>query len=144
MSNITETKILEILDKTHDGILTINILRKNNIRFSDEICDMIHNLIGKGILKERDCEDFAVERPDNKNSCYGEQKFFNQYIHLTKTQLIKEITEWDKKAHGLVIQIMDDIGVCINSRCVSNKNTGIQYFNDTYDNSYTYTFIILP
>lgn len=145
MDNITETKILDILDKTHDGILTISTLRNNNIRFTNEICNAIHNLISKGVLKERDCGDFAVERLDNKKGCYGEQKFFNEYIHLTKAQLLEQITKWNKEAHGLIIQIMDDIGSCINSRCVSSKDEGIQYFKDTYDGgNYEYSFIVLP
>lgn len=138
-----EEKILNILDKTHDGILTLSTLRQSKIRFTNEVCNTIHNLINKGILKKRDCEDFAVERVDNTKSCYGEQKFFNQYIHLTKVQLMEEIEKWNKEAHGLVIHIMNDIGSCINSKCVSSKEEGIQYFNDTYDDRYKYEFIIL-
>lgn len=138
-----EEKILNALDNTHDGILTLGILRQKNIRFTNEVCNAIHNLINRGVLKERDCEDFAVERVDNTKSCYGEQKFFNEYIHLTKVQLIEEIAKWNKEAHGLVIHIMDDIGCCINSKCISCKEDGIQYFNNTYDGRYRYEFIIL-
>ena len=145
MCNITEAKILDILDHTHDGILTISTLIYNNIRFTNEIYNAIHNLIRKGILKQRDCENFAVERIDNKKSRYGEQKFFNQYVHLTKEQLLNQIAKWDKEAHGLAIQIMDDMGSCINSRCVSSKDEGVEYFNGTYDGgNFEYSFIVLP
>lgn len=144
MCNIEEAKILDVLDNTPDGILTICTLINNNIRFTDDICNAIHNLIGKGVLKQRDCESFAVERSDNKKSCYGDQKFFNQYVHLTREQLRNEISRWNREAHGLVIQIMDDIGSCINSRCVSSKDEGIQYFDDTYSGGvFEYSFIVL-
>jgi hypothetical protein len=94
-------------------------------------------------LKRRDCEDFAVERTGNTKSRYGEQKFFNSCIHLTKKQLEEKISEWNNHVHDLVIHIMDDIGCCINSRHISDEEEGIQYFNKTYNDEYSYVFAIL-
>lgn len=143
MDNIMEAMVLKVVDETHDGILSLDVLRKNNISFTKEVRDAVYDLIDKGILKRRDCENFAVERTGNTRSRYGEQKFFNSYIHLTKKQLEEKILEWNNHVHGLVIHIMDDIGCCINSVHISDKEEGIQYFNKTYNDEYSYAFTIL-
>ena len=137
-----ETIILDAMDKTHDGILSMSVIRKNTIPLNKEVYKVIFDLIDKGILKKRDCESFALERVGNTRSRYGEQKFFNMYIHLTRKQLTEELSKWNN-VHGLVIHIMDDIGSCIHSKNVSSKNEGIQYFNKMYDREYRYEFTIL-
>lgn len=82
------------MDGTYDGILSLGVLRKNNIQLtSREINDAVCDLIDKGILIRRDCESFAVERAGNTKSQYGEQSFFNSYIHLTRQQLAETIFE---------------------------------------------------
>lgn len=142
MNNIMETMILKILDGTHDGILSLGVLRKNNIQLTREVNDAVCDLIDKGILIRRDCESFAVERAGNTKSRYGEQPFFNSYIHLTRQQLEETISEWNSNVHGLIMHIMDDTGSCINSRHISDKDEGRQYFNATYNDEYTYEFAI--
>lgn len=143
MDNIMEAMVLKVVDETHDGILSPGVLRKNNIPFTKEVSDAVYGLIDKGILKRYDCENFAVERTGNTKSRYGEQKFFNSCIHLTKKQLEEKISEWNNHVHGLVIHIMDDIGCCINSVHISDEEEGIQYFNKTYNDEYSYVFAIL-
>lgn len=143
MDNIMEAMVLKVVDETHDGILSLDVLRKNNISFTKEVRDAVYDLIDKGILKRRDCENFAVERTGNTRSRYGEQKFFNNYIHLTKKQLEEKISERNNHVHGLVMHIMDDIGCCINSVHISDEEEGIQYFNKTYNDEYSYAFTIL-
>ena len=142
MDSILEKFLLNVLDETHDGILSLSVFRKNNIQLTEEVYKVIDSLIDKGVLKERDCEGFAIERVGNTRSRYGEQKFFNMYIHLTREQLTEEISK-QNNVHGLVILIMDDIGSCIHSKNVSSKDEGIQYFNKMYDSEYRYAFIIL-
>ena len=88
---------------------------------------------------QRDCYDFACERANNQKSKYGEQKYFNQYIHLRKKDLIKKCN--DVSYHGLKIIIMDDIGSCINSRLIKNESEGLLYFKKYYNNEYTYEII---
>ena len=141
MNSILEKILLSVLDETHDGILSLSVFRKNNMQLTEEVYKVIDSLIDKGVLKERDCESFAIERVGNTRSCYGEQKFFNMYIHLTREQLTEEISK-QNNVHGLVIVIMDDIGSCIHSKNVSSKDEGIQYFNKMYDSEYSYEFII--
>ena len=141
MDSILEKILLNVLDETYDGILSLSVFRKNNIQLTEEVYKVIDSLIDKGVLKERDCESFAIERAGNTRSRYGEQKFFNMHIHLTREQLTEEISK-QNNVHGLVILIMDDIGSCIHSKNVSSKDEGIQYFNEMYNSEYRYTFII--
>ena len=136
---ITEEELLSIIDNTHDGILSLTTLRKNNIIFSDSVCDIINTLIDTGILKQRDCYDFACERTNNEKGKYGEQKYFNRYIHLTKEDLLKSCNE--TPYHGLKIVILNDIGSCINSKAIKDENEGLLYFKKYYSNEYTYEII---
>lgn len=54
MDNIMEAMVLKVVDETQDGILSLDVLRKNNISFTKEVRDAVYDLIDKGILKRRD------------------------------------------------------------------------------------------
>ena len=137
--SISEDELLSIVDNTHDGILTLATLRQHKIQFSDEVCHLINKLIDAGILKQRDCYDFACERADNQRSKYGEQKYFNRYVHLKKEDLLRGCSK--EPYHGLKIIISNDIGSCINSKEIKDENEGLSYFNKFYDDTYSYEII---
>lgn len=140
MEQIIE-KILRIVDGTHDGVLSFHVLRKNHVRFTNEVNSAITYLIKNGVLVKRDTVDFSAERPNNTKSIWGEQKGFNRYIHL-KSDEVKKIWEKDDY-HGLRMIIMNDIGSCINSVDVDSEKQGKQYFQKYYDNTYSFEFVVV-
>lgn len=133
--------VLRIIDGTHDGVLTFDVLRKNGIRFTDEVNAAIQQMIKTGVLVKRDTYDFSAERPDNTKSVWGEQKGFNRYVHL-KSDEAKKICENDNY-HGLRMVIMNDIGSCINSIDIKTEEEGKQYFRKYYDNTYSFYFVVV-
>lgn len=135
-----EKMLLDLIDnKTADGILSLGVLRRNGIRFTDEINNCIRLMICNGTLVERDSTNFSAERPGNPRSKWGFQKNFDQYIHLTKDDLKKKIEEDNRS--GLKIIILDDINSCIASYFVSSEAEGTLFFETNYSGPYSYHFI---
>lgn len=136
-----EQKLLALIDnKTEDGILSLGVLRRNGIRFTDKVNECIRLMICKGVLVERDSTNFSAERPGNTRSKWGFQKNFDQYIHLTKADMEKAAAE-DVLHAGLKLLILDDINVCVYSRYVETESDGIAFFSKNYTAPYSYCFV---
>ena len=136
-----EEKILDLIDnKTHDGVLTLGVLRRNNITFNDETLRVINALIDTGVLVKRDSYNFSAERAGNTRSKWGMQKNFDQYIHLTKAELKCQIDACADK-HGLKIVILDDVGSCINSEFIQSEADGTAYFVKYYEAPFSFCFV---
>lgn len=133
--------VLRIIDGTHDGVLTLDVLRKNNLKFTDTMSNAIEHLLSTGVLVKRDTIDFSAERPNNTKSVWGEQKGFNRYVHL-KSDEVKKMCENDNY-HGLRMIILNDIGSCINSVDVESEEQGKQYFRKYYDDTHSFEFVVV-
>lgn len=134
-----EKMLLDLIDnKTEDGVLSLGVLRRNGIRFTDAINSCIRLMICNGILVERDSTNFSAERPGNPRSKWGMQKNFDQYIHLTKDELQKQIE--DDNHSGLKIIVLDDVNSCICSQFVESEEAGAAFFAKYYTAPYTYHF----
>lgn len=136
-----EQMLLDLIDnKTEDGILSLGVLRRNGIRFTDKVNECIRLMICKGVLVERDSTNFSAERPSNTRSKWGFQKNFDQYIHLTKADMEKVAAE-DVLRAGLKLLVLDDINACVYSRYVKTESEGVAFFNENYTTPYSYCFV---
>ena len=138
---IIETKLLDIIDnKTHDGLLTLRVLRQNGIALTNDIINAIQNLIRRGVLVKRNSYHFSAERPDNSRSKWGAQRYFDRYLHLTVEALAVQIAEDDEK-HGLKVVILDDVSSAIHSVFVDSEADGASYFQKNYGTPYSFCFV---